>query len=365
MPMSAKERMLCALQLGKPDHVPATIHQWQPFHLKNYMQGMSDIEAFRHVGLDAAVSVMPVIPESTQSSSWRVHAAERNNGEYNVVHYTIETPEGILTFENGYNDITTWTMEHLIKRDEDIELIRKYRPIPRLDHAAVTAAYNALGDGGIIRSFVYGNQGGCWQDACMLYGTEEMIFATYDKPEWVHAFLSILLEQKLAYIEQNLPGARVDLIETGGGASSNTVISPTLHEEFCMPYDRKMHDAIRAVGLKSVYHTCGGMTKILDLILQNGCDASETLSPVGVGGDIKDAAPILEKFSGKLAMIGGLDQFSILTDGTLAQIQEEVQRLFHAFGAQGGYIMSASDHFYNAPVENLKTYAAAAKTCIY
>ena len=52
--MSGKERMLCALGMGVPDRVPATIHQWLPYHLKYYMGGISDIDAFRQVGLDIA-----------------------------------------------------------------------------------------------------------------------------------------------------------------------------------------------------------------------------------------------------------------------------------------------------------------------
>ena len=59
------------------------------------------------------------------------------------------------------------------------------------------------------------------------------------------------------------------------------------------------------------------MMHILELIIQNGTDASETLRP------------------------------------------------FEGFGTDGGYISSASDHFFETPVENLKAFAAAAKNCTY
>lgn len=363
MPMTPKERMITALNLGKPDRVPATIHQWQPFHLKHYMGGKTDIEAFREVGLDAAITRFPVIERST--GSWRVSVSEKDAGDHKVFDCIVETPEGNLTFKYGCNEITTWTLEHMIKRDEDIYLIEKYRPIPMLDKKQLEKDYDEVGDDGIIRTFIIGGQGGCWQDACTLYGTEEMIFATYDKPEWVHEFLNILLGQKLAFIEESLKGAKADLVETGGGASSNNVISPSLHEEFCMPYDKKTHDALKSIGFKTVYHTCGGMTKILDLILKNGCAASETLSPVGVGGDITNPAAVFEKFTGRIAMVGGLDQFAILTDGTEEEIRKEVKRLFEGYGRNGGYIMCASDHFFHTPKENLIAYANAARECVY
>lgn len=138
-----------------------------------------------------------------------------------------------------------------------------------------------------------------------------------------------------------------------------------LHREFCLPDDRKMHDALRAAGHRSAYHTCGGMMRILDCILANGRDASETLAPPGVGGNIREPARVREAFGGRLAMIGGLDQFHVLTDGTPERIRAEVHRLFQGFGRDGGYICSASDHFFETPPENLRVFAQAGRECKY
>jgi len=328
------------------------------------MNGMSDVEACRYVGLDASITYADM--QEVISDNWRVSITKQYIKEGNqITHYVVETPQGHLTYIQGANEMTTWMMEHLIKADEDIYLIKKYRPVPKLNKTGLQKLYDNLGEDGIVRTFIYGYQGGCWQDACELYGAEKMIYATFDKPNWVHELLNILLEKKLQYINESLSGAKVDLVETGGGAASNNLISPDIHEEFCMPYDRKMHDALHAIGHKSTYHTCGGMTKILDLIIQNGCDASETLSPVGMGGDIVDPIPVVQKFQGKVAMIGGMDQSNILTSGTPLQIQNEVKRLFEGFGMQGGYIMSASDHFFHTPVENLIAFANTGKECRY
>jgi uroporphyrinogen-III decarboxylase len=194
---------------------------------------------------------------------------------------------------------------------------------------------------------------------------EELILEAMDNPDWVHTLLQALLEKKLRFIQESLVGAKFDLIETGGGAGSDTVISPAMHAEFCLPYDRKIHDALHAAGHKATYHTCGGMMHILNLVVQNGTDASETLSPPGVGGNITEPEKVRAVFGGKIAMIGGMDQFNILTSGTRDKIRAETHRLFEGFGKNGGYICSASDHFFDTPVENLKTFAAAAKECVY
>lgn len=365
--MTSKERMLCAINREKPDRMPVTIHQWQPYHLLNYMDGMTDLEAFKDCGLDASINYFATLPASP-TPDWKESTTVTRQDGYTLTRYSYETPEGTLTCVKGSNAMTTWVTEHLIKNYEDIQLLKKYRPVPRLDRDGAVAAYDKLGQDGILRSFVIGEQGGCWQDACELYGMENLIYATFDEPEWVHEFLEILLEQKQRYIYESLPNLPFDLIETGGGASSNNVISPTIHEEFCLPYDRKMHDMLHELGYKTTYHTCGGMTKIVDLIVRNHTDVSETLSPVGVGGDIKtpaDAAVVYNILHPKVGMIGGVDQFHILEEGTREEIYQEVDRLYHEFGEDGGYIMSASDHFFKAPPENLKILAEAAHQIRY
>ncbi|HSW46227.1 MAG TPA: uroporphyrinogen decarboxylase family protein, partial [Phycisphaerae bacterium] len=104
---------------------------------------------------------------------------------------------------------------------------------------------------------------------------------------------------------------------------------------------------------------------ILDLIVANETDASETLTPPGTGGNITEPAKVREKFAGKVAVIGGMDQFNIVTDGTPEQIRAEVRRLFEGFGRDGGYILSMSDHFFETPPQKLKMYTDAARECTY
>jgi uroporphyrinogen decarboxylase len=373
--MTSKERMMIALHRGKPDRVPVSIHQWQQYHLDTVMGGVDPLTAFKTVGLDAAIQYFETmgqfwIPDAeryvVQTPQWRedieVVDADRDN---RILHHTITTPEGTLTYKTGGDRTTTWITEYLIKRHEDVELIARYMPVARVDKQKISAAYDAVGDAGILRGFVWGDQAGCWQHACCLMDAQQLILEAFDNPDWVHRLMQVLLEKKLRFIDESLRGARFDLIETGGGAGSDTLISPELHREFCLPYDRQMHQALHDAGHICTYHTCGGMMHILDLIVANGTDASETLSPPGVGGNITEPRQVHRAFTGKVAMIGGMDQSNILTNGTPEQIRAEVHRLFDGFGCDGGYILSASDHFFDTSAENLKTYADAARECTY
>lgn len=373
--MTSKERMLAALNLQKPDRLPATIHQWQRYHLDKYMGGIDDLTAFKQVGLDASIQYFEAmgqfwIPDAekyvVQSSQWQEDIEViKDDPDDKILHHTITTPKGKLTYKTGGNRHTTWITEYLVKKHDDIELIDKYMPVAKLNKDNVSKKYDQIGDAGILRGFVWGDQAGCWQHACCLMDVNDLIVEAMDNPDWVHRFLEILLKKKLQFIEESLKGAKFDLIETGGGAASDTLISPQMHKEFCLPYDRKIHQALHRIGHKSTYHTCGGMMHILDLIVQNETDASETLAPCGTGGNITEPQKVRAVFGGKVAMIGGMDQFNILSEGSKEDIRKEVFRLFEGFGKEGGYIMSTSDHFFDTPVENLKAYAQAAKECRY
>ncbi len=362
--MTSRERMLTALGMGIPDRLPVTIHQWQGYHLNTFMGGVSDLQAFKTVGLDAAITIWDANEEKI-SPQWQVETRTTPiNPDQWITDYTISTPEGVLTQKTESNEFTTWILEHLIKRPEDMGLVNKYLPVPRLNKDIVRWKKKELGEDGILRGLVFGEQAGPWQHAAELYGVEPLIMATYDAPAWVHELLASLTQKKLQFIEQSLAGAEFDLVEMGGGAASSTVISPKIFKEFCLPYDKELHNALHDIGHKLVYHTCGGMMAILDLIIENGCDASETLSPPGVGGD---AVPqeIKRRIGDKVCLIGGMDQINLLTNGTPEQIRSETFRLFDALGPGGGYILSASDHFFHAPVENLRAFADAGHACVY
>ena len=371
--VTSKDRMLCALAKGRPDWLPATVHQWQGYHLETYLGGISDLDAFILFGLDASIQYFQDMGQFwlTDADFTRFSTPEWQDEveilsaapDNRLCRHTITTPGGTLAYRTAGNRMTTWITEYLIKRDEDIRLIDKYMPVPALDTAPVRRAFERVGDRGILRGFVWGDQAGCWQHAACLIDTQALILRTFDSPGWIHELLRILLEKKLRFIE-SMKGARFDLIETGGGAASSTLISPALHAEYCLPYDRKMHDALHTLGFKIVYHTCGGTRGIEEHIVANGCDVSETLAPPSIGGN-QEPWELKTKIGGRLALIGGLDQFNVLTEGSADIIRAKVRELFEKVGGDGGYILSCCDHFFETPPEKIRVYADAARACRY
>jgi uroporphyrinogen-III decarboxylase len=371
--MTSKERLMRALNREKPDRLPVTVHQWQGYHLQEYLGGLGALDAFARFGMDAQIQYFSDmgqfwLPDAdfTKSSTpeWRDEAEVlSSHPDRRVVHHTIHTPGGDLTYKTSGNRMTTWITEYLVKKDEDLDLLSKYMPWPVLDVAPVARAYDEIGDRGILRGFVWGDQAGCWPHACCLMDVNALILKCFDQPDWVRAFLQALLDRKLRFVE-SMRGAKFDLIETGGGAASSTVISPAIHRDFCLPFDRAVHDALHAAGFKVTYHTCGGTFGIEESLAANGCDASETLAPRSIGGN-QEPWDFKAKIGGRLALIGGLDQFNVLTNGPAEAIRRQVRTLFEKVGADGGYILSCADHFFDTPPEHLRVFADAARECRY
>ncbi len=103
---------------------------------------------------------------------------------------------------------------------------------------------------------------------------------------------------------------------------------------------------------------------ILENIADMGPDAMETFTPLGMGGDA-DLAEAKRRIGDRVCMIGGFDQGRFFTNCTAAQTRAEVRRCFESAGANGGFILSPSDHFFDADPELLMTFAETAKECTF
>jgi len=384
--MSPKRRLVAALDRRPTDRLPATTHHLMRSYMNKRLPGRTDLEFFATFGLDPIVWVQAHRPDPAQgadfepghvpgfleaqrivSDHWRFTHEDVPGRPYATTRHAIITPRKTLTLELQGNEFTEWVSERLIKDRTDIDLIAAYAPQPLCDVAAVNRQADACGETALIRGNIncfdlYG-QPGCWQDACVLYGVEELILATFDDPAWVHAFLAILRDRKARFADSML-GARYDVIEHGGGDASSTVISPRIFDEFVAPYDRAVIARARAAGQRVVYHTCGGMMPILERLVGLGSNALETFTPPAMGGDV-NLAEAKRRVGGQVCMIGGFDQNRFLTTATPEETRAEVRRCFAEAGAGGGFILSPSDHFFEAKPELLHAFADEARRCTY
>ncbi len=366
--MTSRERLLTALNNQKPDHLPCQVHSWMEYYLNTYLGGRDQFQAYQYFkGMDWVIYASPeFIYSPADQANWQIKVHDLGYDADGIHHWrdTIETPDGVLTEAHSSNQFTSWTTEYIIKNESDFEIWRKHIPLPiKVDWTPILEIKKRIGEKGIVRSGFFGfGQGSPWQDFCTMFSTEDAIMATFDKPDWIHFVLKTLLDYKLKVIE--LSGKiELDLVETGGGAGSSTVISPPLHREFCLPYDQIQHKALHAAGTKVVYHLCGGLMPLLEVVVENGTDGLETMTPPDMGGDC-DLAEANRRVGKQLFFIGGFDQNAGFEKGTPAKAAELV-RACHAACPDGGYICSPSDHFFFGDPANIQAFVDEANRCKY
>jgi uroporphyrinogen decarboxylase len=367
--MNSRERLLKAISNEKPDRLPCQVHSWMTFYLDTYLDGMDQWQAYEKFGMDMVIynAAEPVFDEG-DLANWKVEAKDEGIDAQGVkrTSITITTPDGQLHHKQAQNEFTTFDTEHIIKSKEDFEIFNKYWPVPvSVDMTQVQKDKDRLGDRGIMRTFNIAHNFGQlspWQNLCFMMGTEPAIMAAMDDSQWTHYVLESLLEKSLR-VTKTVENPPTDMVELGGGAASNTVISPTMFEEFCLPYDKLQVQAMHDIGLKCVYHLCGGLMKMADLVVEMGPDALETMTPKTMGGDC-DLALASEKWGDKLAFIGGFDQNAGFENGTPEDARRLVRECFEATKDHGGYIIAPSDHFFNGNPENIEAFVDEAKKCI-
>ena len=380
--MTPRERLLTALDRGVPDRLPATTHHLMPPFLRA-LGGLSEREFFDRYRLDAIQWTTPLRtgvgwqPDpaweraleswSHVSDTWRVERTDVPGAGFRTVRYAIVTPRKTLSMVLQDDGRTAWVAERLLKEKLDIDIVADFAPTPLCDGPAVLAARADIGGRGIVRGAIPGfplyGQPGCWQDAAVLYGIQELILETYEDPGWVLALLGILRDYKLAFA-RSAAGAAFDLLELGGGDASSTVISPRIFDRFVAPFDAPIVAAAHAAGQRIVYHTCGGMMPLLERIADMAPDAMETFTPKEMGGDTR-LAEAKTRIGSRVCMIGGFDQFHHFTGCTPGDTRRAVREAFEQAGSGGGYILAPSDHFFEAEDVLLRAFAEEAHSCWY
>ena len=365
--MNGRDRFLTALANEKPDRLPCQVHNWMGYYLNRYLGGADVFTAYEMFDMDPVIYVGPIyhFDESDLANGRHEHQNLGQDAD-GITHMvdTWTTPGGVLTQKSASNEFTAWVTKRIIETKQDFEIWSKYMPVPiGCDWSPVIEAKKRIGNRGIVRSVLY-DFGQCspWQSFCILFETESAIMAAMDDPQWVHHVLSDLLDKKLRAIER-MGKSELDLVEVGGGAGSNTVISPKMFREFCLPYDQKQIRATQEGGPKVVYHLCGGLMKMLDLVVETGANGLETMTPPEMGGDC-NLSEATKKVGDKLFFIGGFDQNRGFEKGT-PETARQLVRECHEACPDGGYICSPSDHFFFGDPENVRAFSEEARGCEY
>ncbi len=172
-----------------------------------------------------------------------------------------------------------------------------------------------------------------------IVGTERLLMAMIEKPDWCQDMFSHQLEIDLALLDMIWDaGYEFDSIFwcDDMGYKGTQFFSLDMYRELLKPYHQKAIDWAHARGIKAHLHSCGDVNPIIPELISMGLDA---LNPLEVKAGM-DPVKIKKKFGNDLVLHGGVN--AVLWDEP-EKIKAEMERVIPILKKNGGYVFS-SDH---------------------
>ena len=191
-----------------------------------------------------------------------------------------------------------------------------------------------------------------------MVGTERLLMAVAEDPEWCMDMFSHHLDMSLALLDLAWEaGYTLDEISWPDdmGYKFNQFFSVGTYRELLKPYHQKAVEWAHAKGIKARLHSCGDVNPFVPELVEIGIDA---LNPLEVKAGMNPVA-LKKQFGTKLLFHGGIN--ALLWDKPDA-IHAEMEQVIPFMKESGGYIFS-SDHSVPSSVslEDFRRIVAHAK----
>jgi hypothetical protein len=367
--MSSRERMLCAIECGTPDHVPLSFMIFSALD-RRCSGPLESFERQMAMGLDTVVDLCRLTAaENTDSRDayglpvrfgpevevreWRQDAPQ---GRYPLLHKEYVTPEGTLTCVVKQTD--DWPYgDHVPFLDDYVEaratkaLVTRPEDLPALRHLlrpVQPRAVEPLGQAwGRARRFAEAHDvltSGGWGvggDAlAWLCGLEDSVLMAVDCPQMLDGILEVVGDWNRSRMEIILD-AGVDLFIRRAWYEGTDFWSPALYERFFLPRLREEVRMAHQAGAKFGYILTSGTMALLDLIMAAGVDVLIGVDPVqGKGTRL---AEMKQRAKGRMCLWGGVNAFLTVERGTTGEIHDAVNGALEALGPDG-FILSPVDN---------------------
>jgi len=182
--------------------------------------------------------------------------------------------------------------------------------------------------------------GGAFETPWYMRGMERFLMDLVECPDIAEAISRHAADfykgRALRAIEESK--GKIDLVGSGGdiGTQRGMMLSPDLWRQHVKSYSTQLIRTFKDMGLMTFYHSCGSIVPVIDDLIEMGLDILDPIQPLAAG---MDAGSLKARFGHRLAFHGGIDEQSLLPNGSVDEVRSEVRRLMETLGADGGYIV--------------------------
>lgn len=375
--MTSRERLLTVLAGDIPDRVPVSFFvqeeylSWYYPKREKIRRLEEAVDCARELSFDLMVRGKEFeIPHFMKKSfiNWELSSYERVEKDNLFVIFEIKTPGGTLRqvevgpdIRRGGTGIHRSIAEYLIKDERDFEIFSRY--VPSIDAETINGmklyaehSRKVIGETGICVPWGWA---GVYNQASNYRNVQELMMDALVNPEFYEAYMEKITELEIEY-NTALADFSVDAVGIQGNIANSGMVGKDFFEEYILPYEKRLIDALNSKSKYTVYHNCGKARVLMGCYAKMGLTAWETLAE-GPQGD-NDLELAKKEIGQSLVLIGNIDQVNFLKTATREQIEQRVQDIMKKGKPEGKYIFAGSDFLEkDTPIENVKAAIEAAK----
>jgi len=204
---------------------------------------------------------------------------------------------------------------------------------------------------------IYANVQCPFRSAAMLRGLNNFLLDLIENAPDVHALLEVTTLMAILY-GKRLIEAGADILMPSNPLGSGNIISKQHYEKFVFPYEKRMVDSFRETGIPTILHICGKTQDRLCLIADTGYDGVSVDSIIDLDQAGRDVG-------NKICLVGNLDVFQPLRNGTPQDVTKGALECIKAKNSGGGFMLSGSCEIIpDTPEQNLIALIEAARAAI-
>ncbi|WP_428938551.1 uroporphyrinogen decarboxylase family protein [Fontivita pretiosa] len=173
-----------------------------------------------------------------------------------------------------------------------------------------------------------------------LLGMEEGLIALLTEPEKSQRLLETCTKWSVALaVAQVRRGAHA--IKISSPFAGSGFLSPQMYEQYIIPAESRIAEAVRQQGAFSYTHTCGAIGDRLELMMRCGVSGIECLDPPPLGN--VDLADAVRRCNGRIFIKGNIDPVNTLLRGNRQKVEHDVREILETAGhTLGGFILSTA-----------------------
>ena len=364
---SSRERMLAALNNEQTNHAPCSFMLYKGLLVES-TDYIDFLKKQIDLGLDT-YAMIPPRPPVVINDHYNLHGMavnidpsvkikewieNRQDETCPVMVKEFKTPAGTLRTEVRQTEDWRWgnhiplfddyisprALKYIINEPKDIEALKYLLVAPNAKEIEAVRKESEpviqfANDQNLL------TVGGWGIGADMLgwiYGFMNMVYATFEHPEFLQDLLNLIAEWNRARM-QVLLEMGIDLYIKRTWYETCNFWSPKSYRQFLLPILKKDVETAHQAGVKFGCIATDKVMPLLPFFAEAGVDVL-----IGIDPHTYDLAKTKQTFKGKVCMWGGVNGHLTVEMGNETQTREEVRTALKELGQDGGFILSPVDN---------------------